>query len=263
VKDSIMLLAMSAINGFAVAAEGGKIGKVSDFLFDDRTWKLRWMVVDTGHWLTGRKVLVHPSAIGPVNYEREHLTVRLTKQQVENSPDILDDEPVSRHMQDSLYGYYGWDPLWGGGNYLGGYTYGLGFAMGATRPYDEGAVLEADRAELRLNDADPHLRSVSAVTGYHIQATDGSIGHIQNMMVETDNWGIRYLVVDTRNWWPGKRVLLSPYAVKTISWADRDAVVDVSREQVKASPAWQPEEAIDRAYEERLHGYYGWPGYGW
>lgn len=258
-----MLLAISSLKGFAIEAEDGSIGTASDFLFDDRTWKLRWMVVDTGGWLAGRKVLVHPSAIGPLDYSGEHLVVRLTRQQVKDSPDILNDAPVSRQMQDNLYGYYGWNPLWGGSNYLGGYPYGMGFPSASARPYDEVAVLEADRANARLDDADPHLRSTSAVTGYHIHATDGSIGHIENLMVETDNWGIRYLVVDTRNWWFGKQVLLSPYAVKQINWTDREVVVNVSRDQVKASPSWDPAAIIDRPYEERLHGYYGWPGYGW
>lgn len=258
-----MLLAISSLKDFAVEAEDGSIGTVSDFLFDDRTWKLRWLVVDTGGWLTERKVLVHPSAIGPLDYDHEHLAVRLTKQQVKDSPDISTDAPVSRRVQDNVYGYYGWDPLWGSGNYLGGYPYGMGFPLASVRPYDEGAVLEADRADALLDSADPHLRSVSAVKGYHIQATDGSIGHIENFMVETGNWGIRYIVVDTRNWLFGKQVLLAPYAVKAINWDDREVVVDVSRDQIKASPPWDPTAIIDRLYEERLHGYYGWPGYGW
>jgi hypothetical protein len=254
-----MLLAISSLKGFAIEADDGRIGVVDDFLFDDRTWKLRWMVVDSGGWLTGRKVLIHPSSIGPADYTRNHLVVHLTKAQVQDSPGTLYDQPVSRQMQDGLYGYYGWDPLWGGGNY----PYGLGFPASSSRPYDEGALLEGDRAEQGRDGADPHLRSVASVAGYHIQATDGPVGHIQDFMLETGNWGIRYLVVDTKNWWPGKHVLLSPYAVRTISWGEREATVDVTREQVKASPPWEPAETIDRAYEERLHGYYGWPGYGW
>lgn len=82
-------------------------------------------------------------------------------------------------------------------------------------------------------------------------------------MIEPDDWGIRYLVVDTKNWWPGRHVLLSPYAVKSISWEDREILVGVSRDQVKGSPRWDPADVINRAYETRLHGYFGWPGYGW
>ncbi len=240
-----MLLAMSSITGLTVEAEDGKIGTVSDFLFDDRTWKLRWMVIDTSGWLTGRKVLVHPSSIGPVDYPGGRLAVHLSKHQVKDSPGISSDAPVSRQMQDGLYGYYGWDPLWGGGSYFGGYyPYAMGMPP-ATRGhhYDEGELLAADRIDQHRDDADPHLRSVAAVSGYHIQATDGSIGHIQNFMLETDNWGIRYLVVDTKNWWPGKHVLLSPYAVTNISWGDREVTVDLSRERVKASPPWDRQPA--------------------
>lgn len=258
-----MLLAESSLKDLTIEADDGRIGSVSDFLFDARTWKLRWMVVDTGNWLPGRKVLVHPSAIGQVDYARGELPVRLTKEQVRNSPDIREDEPVSRQMQENLYGYYGWDPLWGGGNFLGGGISGMGWPRSSMTAYDEGEVLEADRAESRLDQADPHLRSVAAVTGYHLRATDGLIGHIENFMLESDNWGIRYLIVDTRNWWPGQHVLLAPYAVKAVSWSDREVVLDISRGQVKSSPPWNPAEAINKAYEQRLHGYYGWPGYGW
>ena len=99
--------------------------------------------------------------------------------------------------------------------------------------------------------------------GYHIQATDGPIGHVENFLVDDETWGIRYLVIDTKNWWPGQHVLMSPYTVRGISWSDRDVTLDVTCDKIKAGPAWDPAGMIDRNYEERLHGYYGWPGYGW
>ena len=101
------------------------------------------------------------------------------------------------------------------------------------------------------------------MTGYHLEAADGPIGHIENFMMDTQTWGIRYMAVDTRNWWPGQHVLVSPYAVKSINWLDREVVVDITQAQVKASPPWSPADLVERAYEERLHGYYNWPGYGW
>jgi hypothetical protein len=258
-----MMLVGSALKGFAIEASDGKIGTVSDFLFDDRTWKIRWMVVDTGGWLTGRKTLVHPSAIGKPDYRREEIVVRLTKQQVKDSPEILSDAPVSRQMETNLYGYYGWDPLWGGGNYLGDYYSGMGGAFDPSPYRFDSGLLEADRTGSSLDDGDPHLRSVTAVVGYHIQATDGPMGHVENFLVDDETWGIRYLIIDTKNWWPGQHVLISPYAVRAISWSDRDVTLDVTRDKVKSSPVWEPAEMIERDYEERLHGYYGWPGYGW
>ncbi len=257
-----MMVAISALKGFAIEAGDGRIGTVSDFLFDDATWTIRWMVVDTGGWLTGRKILVHPSAVGQPDYRREEVPVRLTKLQVKHSPSILSDEPVSQQMETDLFGYYGWDPLWGGGNYFGAYPYGMGVGSASMPLSADADVLEASRASSDGN-GDPHLRSVTAVTGYHIQAKDGPIGHIENMLVDDASWGIGYLVIDTRNWWPGQHVLMSPHAVRAISWSDRDVTLDVTRDQVKGSPAWNPAEVIERTYQERLHGYYGWPGYGW
>ncbi len=258
-----MMLVGSALKGFAIEASDGAIGTVSDFLFDDRTWKIRWMVVDIGGWLSGRKTMVHPSAIGQPDYNLESVAVRLTRQQIKDSPDILSDAPVSRQMETSLYGHYGWDPMWGGGNYLGGYASGMGGAFDP-RPYRfDAALMEADRPESSADDGDPHLRSVTEVMGYHIQATDGPIGHIENILVDDASWGIRYIIIDTRNWWPGQHVLMSPYAVRGVSWSERDITLDVTRDKVKGSPAWDPAGMVNKDFEQHLHGYYGWPGYGW
>ncbi len=255
-----MLIVGSALKGYAIEASDGRIGAVSDFLFDDRTWKMRWLVVDAGGWLTGRKVLVHPSAIRHVDHERQELPVSLTKAQVKNSPDILSDAPVSQQMEADLYNYYGWDPLWSG-QYLG-----AGAMTGVLMPpppYRGEMLREAGNFQPRPDEGNMHLRSIAAVRGYHIHATDGEIGHVENFLVDDANWGIRYLIIDTRNWWPGQHVLMSPYAVQKISWSEHEVRLDVSREQVKASPAWDPLAIIDQLYEKRLHSHYSWPGYGW
>jgi hypothetical protein len=233
---------------------------VSDFLFDDTTWKIRWLVVDTAKWLTGRKVLIHPSAIGQADSEFRRLPVVLTKSQVENSPDILEDGPVSRQKEESLYGYYGWDPLWGGRSYGGG---GMAYPLLAPIYFGGHEHQEAEAIAPRQDDADPHLRSVAAVTGYHIHAIDGRIGHLSDVMIDDSNWEIHYFIVDTRNWWPGRDVLMSPHAVRSIEWSTREIHLDVSRDKVEASPVWDPTDVIHRPYEVRLHGYYDWPGYGW
>ena len=257
-----MMLAISVLKGFAIEASDGRIGTVSDFLFDDATWQIRWMVVNTGSWLNARKLLLHPSAIEKPDYRREEVTVSLTKSQVEESPTTFTDECVSQRMETELYGYYGWDPLWGNENYFGAYPYGMGLGN-APMPYlRDGDLLDASRPSSAIH-GDPHLRSVTAVTDYHIQAKDGAIGHLKDILVNDATWDIRYLLVDTRNWWPGRHVLLSPYAVRAFSWAERDIELDVTRDQVKGSPPWDPAAVINRCYQERLHGHYGWPAYGW
>jgi sporulation protein YlmC with PRC-barrel domain len=255
-----MLRRISKLSGYAIEATDGHIGTVSDVLFDDATWKTRWLVVDTGHWLTGRKVLIHLSAIGAVDDERQSVSVKLTKARIKDSPDIQHDQPVSRQMEAGLYGYYGWDPYWGGS------FYGTGAiaAPFSTRPYFGGFGM-GERAEIRTDhdDQDPHLRSVAEVDGYHVHASDGDIGHLEDLLVDESGWGIRYLIIDTRNWWAGPHVLVSPFAVREINWADRQMRLDITREKIEASPPWEsPHDQLTQIYADKLHGYYGWPGYG-
>jgi sporulation protein YlmC with PRC-barrel domain len=250
-----MLWNASAIKGYAIAASNGRIGTVSDFLFDDASWAVRWLVVDTGTWLSGRKVLLPPSVLGHLDPEGKQFPVKLTMQQVKDSPEIDTDRPVSRQMEANVYDYYGWSPYWGTGFYMGGYGYmpGAGMAspyLGSRRPEEE--IPEAER-----DHDDPHLRSIAAVTGYHIHASDGEIGHVEDFLVEDANWSIRYLVVDTRNWWPGERVLVSPRSVQEIDWADRLLCLDVDRQKVKDGPPYDPSVTIDGGYEEKFLTYYG------
>src|SRR5271167_91843 len=115
-----MLIAVSALKSFAISASDGKLGSVGDLLFDDRSWKIRWFVVDTGGWLSSRKVLVHPSAITHADASLLEIQARMTKAQIEASPDISTDEPVSRQAEARVFDYYGWDPFWGSGYLVAG-----------------------------------------------------------------------------------------------------------------------------------------------
>jgi hypothetical protein len=255
-----MLQVASALKGSTLLVTDGQIGTVSDFLFDDRSWKIRWLVVDTGSWLTGRKVLLHASAIKRCDLDERVLRVDLTKMQVKDSPGLGEDQPVSRQDENNLYAYYGWDPIWDTGIMGGG-----GIDFPGVMPIE--AVAGADggpgSAAGLEHCGDPHLRSIHSVTGYHVHATDGVIGHIQNFLLDDRTWDVRYLIVDTRNWWPGKEVLLAPYAITTINWLEREVRLGVAREKVRAGPAWTPVDQVDEVYERHLHQHYGWPGYGW
>lgn len=253
-----MLVVIAAFKGYAIEATDGRMGTVSDFLFDDRNWRVRWLVVDTGTWLVDRKVLVHPSAIGKPDHEHRALTVALTTAQVEASPDIQSDQPVSRQTELNLYDYYGWNPIWTVDGYFGaGPGIGAG-GMGAplSAPPLFGATPPGDDDE-----ADPHLRSATELTGYHVHATDGSIGHIENLLIDDAGWDIRYLIVDTKNWLPGEHVLISPYAVTAISWEDHEIRLNLAQEKIRTSPKWDPLAVIDQVYEKELHHHYNWPGY--
>ena len=250
-----MLWQALAINGYAIEASDGNIGTVSDFLFDDATWLVRWLVVDTGNWLSGRKVLLPPSALGRLSANNRVFDVKLTKQQVKDSPEINTDRPVSRQMETSVYNYYGWSPYWGSGFYMGGYGYMPGSGMAS--PYLGARRHEQKVAEAQADRDDVHLRSVEAVTGYHIHASDGEIGHVEDFLVEDADWSIRYLVVDTKNWWPGKKILVSSRSAGKIDWNDRLVNLDVDRQRIKESPAYDPSMTIDPAYDEEFQTYYG------
>ncbi len=256
-----MLQVMSPLNGFSIEASDGRIGTVVDFLFEDASWKVRWLVIDCRTWANGRKVLIHPSAILQEDLDGEQFAVALTKAQVEASPKLADHQPVSRQIESELYDYYGWDPLWGGANLAGIPGAMASPLMGP--PYmgfGSGDETEAGGAGPTLREADPHLRSVNEVTGYRVHAVDGEIGHIENLMFDDADWSVRYFVVDTRNWWFGQHVLISPLAVKTIDWFDRHVELNVSRELVTASPPWDPLTAFNDDYAKRLHKHYGWLG---
>jgi sporulation protein YlmC with PRC-barrel domain len=237
-----MLFAASALRGYAIEASDGQIGTVKDILFDDTTWKVRWLDINAGSWLTGRKVLIHPSAIVKIDYVEQSLSVNLTMAKVKASPNYDHDRPVSRQMESSLCDHYSWDPVWGG--------------VGVR----EAAGLEEWDRDLQDAEEDPHLRSAAAVAGYHVHANDGAIGHVEDLLVDDRIWGIRYLIIDTSNWWSGQRALMSPHAVRQISWKHRQFLLDVNRDQVKAAPQWNPSESVDETYEKRLHSHYSWPG---
>ena len=240
----------SQLIGYGVQATDDRIGTIDDLLFDDREWTVRWAAVDTGSWLSGRLVLLPASSIGPVDPRSRTAAVELTRRQVEQSPGIETDQPVSRQLEADLQSHYGLTPYW---------SAGIAYApVGAFAAPPVGAPATAQGR--RPAEGDPHLRSANEVTGYYIQGSDDSVGHVEDFLVDENGWTVRYMLVDTKNWWPGKKVLVSPRWIREVSWEDREVAVGLSRQQVKDSPEYQPER-FDRAYEERLHQHYGFPGY--
>ncbi|SDR63573.1 hypothetical protein SAMN05519103_08773 [Rhizobiales bacterium GAS113] len=256
-----MLWNASAMNGYTIEASDGRLGTVSDFLFEDASWIVRWLVVNTGSWLSGRKVLLPLAALGQPDPARREFPVKLTTQQVKESPGIDTDRPVSRQMEAHLYDHYGWDPYWGGRYYPMGDC--LTPSLIAPLNRWESKSRDEANAHAQPTEGDPHLRSVEAVTGYHIHAVDGEIGHVEDFLLSDVGWSIRYVVVDTRNWWPGKKVLISPRSVREIDWERRLMHLDVNRQKVKHSPPYDWSVTADRAYEAQLHGHYGigWTGF--
>jgi hypothetical protein len=254
-----MLLVASALTGYDIEATDGVIGTVNDFLFDDTDWTLRWLVVDNSTWLAERRLLLHPQSIRTTAYERRALTVALTKTQIEGSPHIRRDQPVSQQMELSLYDYYGATPLWEGGGYFGGGA--IASPLSSPPIYGQTVMGPPNAEVLDRDERDPHLRSIAAVTGYHVKAKDGPIGHLEKIMIDDSRWDAHYLIVDTKNFWPGKRVVLSPRAVTEVDWLRHEIRLNLSREAVRSSPEWDPADIIDTQFETRLLNHYNWPTY--
>ena len=249
-----MLLNLSTIRGHSIVASDGIIGSVSDVLFDDASWMIRWLVVDTGNWLSGRKVLLPPAALGHADQDARTFAVRLTKAQIEASPALESHTPVSRQFEMSAYDYYGWSPYWGSGFYMGGY--GL-LSSGMTMTADPEVQRRAEEiARHQQHQDEPNLRSAEEVAGYHIHATDGEIGHLSDLVIEDTDWSIHYLIVDTSNWWMGQKVLISPRSAQDIRWTEQLIYLDVDRQKVQDSPPYDPAMPLDRAHEDRMAGHY-------
>jgi hypothetical protein len=248
-KGDIMLIKANALKGYSLKSLDGDIGSASEFFFDDRYWAIRYLVANTASWLTGRKVLISPYSLNGVDKTEKQVSLQLTKKEIEDSPSIDMDEPVSRQYETSYNGYYDLPNYWGGPYMWGSYAH-----------------LELDRTR-RGSPAseamgwDPHLRSTHEVIGYHLLAIDGEIGHVDDFIIDDETWAIRYLVVATKNWWPGKKVLISPKWIESVSWDEREVVIGLTRETIKDSPEYTDESLLTRDYETGLHGYYNREGY--
>ena len=254
-----MLRSMNDLLGFTIGATDGDIGTIKEFYFDDVSYAVRYVVVDTGNWLAERKVLLSPIAFRVVDWDKRRIMAALTKAQVEKSPDIDTHKPVSRQHETEYYGYYDYTPYWEGSYLWGGSPYpyyGSGPALGE-------AELERERQWIREAKSrdNPHLRSSKEVAGYHVEATDGEIGHVEDYLLDRETWAIRYMVVETSNWWAGKKVLVAPDWIKGVDWDQSKVRMTVTRAQIENSPTYDPNQPVERAYEAKLHGYYGQPYY--
>jgi uncharacterized protein YrrD len=247
-----MIQSLNIVRDYAILATDGTLGSVSDIYFDDRSWAVRYLVVDTGTWLPGRKVLIPTSALGAPDSPRREFPVNLTREQVKSAPSIDEDKPVSRQHEADLYGYYGWAPYWGGGAITPGLA---GYAPGIVPPPEPPA---ADREH---EQGDPSLRSGREVVGYGLRASDGDIGHVEDILIEDEGWRVRYLLIDTRNWLPGRKVVIAPDWVRAIDWTSRRIEIDHTRDQVKGSPEYNQVAGVSRAYERGLYEHYGRTAY--
>jgi len=228
--------------GYTIRAKDGDIGHVKDFYFDDVTWVLRYLVADTGKWLPGRKVLLSPNALEKPDWDNMVFPVNLTMNKVENSPGIDEHKPVSRQHESRLFKYFGWQPYWG-----------TGMQAGAI-PIPMPSPNDNKKAEI---ETETNLRSTREIIGYHIEATDGDIGHIDDVIIDDTDWNIRYLVAETRNLLPGKKVIISTDWIENIDWSEKKVRIGLLREAVKNSPEFNPSVDVDKEFEAETFDHYG------
>ena len=239
-----------------IQATDGELGTVDQLYFDDETWAIRYLTVETGGWLGGRQVLISPYSVASVDWQAKRVNVALTKKQVENSPDIDTHRPVSRQVEAAYLGYFGYPYYWGG-PYMWGAA--LDPSGSPVLPVDPSEMALADRVQKESEDS--HLRSIEVVTGYQIEATDGELGHVKGFVFDDESWAIRYLEVATRDWWPGKKVLISPAWIERVSWTHVAVYVGLTRAAIQGCPEYVESAPITREYEHRIHLHYGRPPY--
>lgn len=230
--------------GSHVDAEDGNIGKVTDFYFDDHKWTIRYLVVETGGWLNQHKVLLSPSAFKKFDWESKKFIVNLTKEQVSNSPDIDTDKTISRQYEIELHDYYSWPVYWG---------------IGALS-YAPAAFIRMDEAGEKVSSYQPKgdlsLRSIKEVTGYNMQANYEEIGHIESFLVDDETWIIDYILGNSQELMPGKKILISPDWVSEVSWINSEVYVDLTLEAIKYCPEFDYSKMVSPDYEAKLYDYY-------
>jgi sporulation protein YlmC with PRC-barrel domain len=254
-----MLRRLEGLLGYELVAVDGIVGSLNDVFLDDETWTVRYLAVDTGLWL-GRLVLVSPISLELPDWQGRRLPVSVTRAEIERSPDALGRARFTREEEREFAAYYGYPQYWGGTNVWGWAERPGELAAAPPAGYVPPAALAPDTT----SDVDALTTSIFAgadIRGYHIHALDGEIGHVDDFIIDEDTWGVRYLQIDTSNWIGGKTVLLATRWIQRIDPADGKIHVEVTKERIENSPQFDPDQSIDRAFEERLHQHYGLPAY--
>ena len=228
-----MLQSIKELYGNKLGASDGDLGHVKDFYFDDQNWAVRYVVADTGSWLPGRQLLLSPHAIGSLHQDGKVLRVKLTRKKIEDSPAIESHKPVSRQHEEEYHRYYGWPAYW-----LGDGMWGMSGVSVLETPAKTLPVASSAANGSQPKHADAHLRSAQAVNGYHLQATDGIVGHVCDFMVDDKSWAIGQFVVKVGHRFTGNKVLIPVSKVDRISYDKSAVFVNLTKEAAEKSPAY-------------------------
>lgn len=240
-KGVNMLHAIKDIENFKLKNKNQDLGHIKDFYIDDLSWVTRYIVVDTGSWLTGKKVLISPHSLKKPNFLDNVIYTDLTQEQIKGSPHISEKEPVSRQHEIDLRKYYGWPAYWSMTTSMQG-------------------ILDDIKKEIEAEESkekDPHLRSIRELRGYDVQAIDGDVGIVDSFIIDDDKWVIKYIVFDARKWlhWlpGGKYFLFAPEWTKDIKWDNSKIIVNLDRDTIENGPEFTSAKDIDSQFENKLY----------
>lgn len=257
----MMYRLLKNVKGLTLGARDGEIGRVTDVFLDDAEWGCRYLVVKTGSWLNQRHVLITPHAVQRIDWDRAEVNVALTRDQIRSSPDIDTDKPVSRQKEVSYFDHYGYPYYWTGpyvwGPYLTTMPAPAPASPASQQTFDQSTRQALERRALEREKSDPHLRSTKEIAGYEIKARDGEVGELDDLLFEEDDWTIRFLVIDTRKWLPGKQVVVPVDCVDEVSWSERGVFLDLTKEDVRNSPQFDPLAELTAENAAGLYAHYG------
>jgi sporulation protein YlmC with PRC-barrel domain len=246
-----MKRSMNELRGYQIATKDGTKGTVKDFLFDEDQWVVRYLEADLGFIFPGRKILIPRIFLNEPDWSKHHFPVSLFKNDLDRCPSLDDKLPVSKKYEETLHGYYK----------IGTYWSMTTLPMYAApivveRLGDKGLSSEKESEK----EANTRLRSFKEIRGYDIQAEDDTIGKIDDIIIDDQNWHFVYAVVDTSSWLPfSKKVLVGTPWMKEVSYLDRKIKIDLPVESIKSAPEFHPSEPVNAEYEKRLYDYYGRP----
>ncbi|MAT13943.1 MAG: hypothetical protein CMJ46_01580 [Planctomyces sp.] len=233
-----MLISGNILLGYKVKAVDGEFGKITDLLFDDQNKMVRYFVINCGNWLNKDEVLLSPVAFETPDHEDFTISTILSRHAISNAPSINTKPPVSKQDESALARYFDWPMFW------------------SRIPSSRQEIHESPEGQV-----EGHLRSLKEVKGYTIHCPQGDLGHVEEMIVDTETWALRYLAIDTGNWLPGKRVIIGIDWLSEISWEEQHAYIELSRDDVQNAPIYDPRTPINRDYEAEVYDYYGRPTY--
>lgn len=256
------------LTGFTVSAKDVDVGRIHDLYFDDQSWIARYLVIDTGTWFSGKRVLISPVTVEHTDWNQRILHVMFSSDQIRNSPSVDVHKPVSVRQMEEIHEHYAW-PAFRMIPMISQMSTGFMPAPGSVimnqiLPEEMEGSENAEREEyvermMKPTDTDIHLRSANETEGYHIGAEDGHIGHVQDFLIDPKTWAIGYIVVDTRDWIPGKVILLPPMWISQVDWTDRTVYIKMFRDLIQSSPEYNESIEVNQEYEEKLYRHYGRP----